>query len=222
VDAGLALFDLDNTLADRTAAFERWAQGFVAEHGLEPHAIEWLSGHDRDGFRPREEFLAEAHGHFRLAGTVADLVASYDDVYPRCYFREDTSIAALRRLRSASLKVGVVTNGRPSQTRKLETTGIGDEVDTVCVSSLVGSRKPEAAIFEEAARRCGSRLRGWMVGDASEADIGGGHRVGLRTIWLHRGRTWNRSDLHPDFSAATVTDATDLILSHPQSPIAHR
>jgi len=208
----LVLFDLDNTLADRTAAFGRWAQAFAAEHGLDPQAVDWLNDRDMDGFRPREEFLADARSHFRLNRTVDDLVAHYDEVYPRSYLREDASIAALRRLRIAGLKVGVVTNGRPSQILKLARTGIGGEVDGFCVSSLVGSRKPEPAIFAEAARRCASELQGWMVGDDAEADIGGGHRVGLRTVWIHRNRTWNRSDLQPELSAATVAEATQLIL----------
>jgi putative hydrolase of the HAD superfamily len=215
MEAALVLFDLDNTLADRTAAFGRWAEGFASEHSLDSLAVEWLNDQDRDGFRPRDEFLANARHHFNLDGTLADLLARYDEVYPRCYLRQNTSIAGLRRLRDAGLKVGVVTNGRPSQALKLETTGIGGEVDGFCVSSLVGSRKPERAIFEEAARRCGSALEGWMIGDSAEADIGGGHRVGLRTVWLHRGRTWDRSDLYPDFSAATVSEAVAFILDHP-------
>jgi hypothetical protein len=101
----------------------------VSEHGLDRQAVDWLDDQDMDGFRPREEFLATARSHFHLGGTVADMVARYDEVYPRYYLREDTSIEALRRLRSAGWKVGVVTNGRPSQLLKLKMTEIDGEID---------------------------------------------------------------------------------------------
>ncbi|GAB2928027.1 hypothetical protein ACFMQL_04380 [Nonomuraea fastidiosa] len=38
----LALFDLDNTLIDRHAAFERWAAEFAAQRRLGAEAVPWL------------------------------------------------------------------------------------------------------------------------------------------------------------------------------------
>jgi beta-phosphoglucomutase-like phosphatase (HAD superfamily) len=36
----LAIFDLDNTLVDRMAAFRSWAEWFAGQHGLDPaHAV---------------------------------------------------------------------------------------------------------------------------------------------------------------------------------------
>ncbi len=59
----------------------------------------------------------------------------------------------------------MVTNGPPSQLLK---------IDAICVSSIVGSRKPERRIFEETAQICEVPLNGWMVGDSPHADIEGG------------------------------------------------
>lgn len=54
----LVLFDLDNTLVDRTATFFRWAAEFCAHHELNhPAALAWLIDEDGDGFRPREGFF---------------------------------------------------------------------------------------------------------------------------------------------------------------------
>jgi len=143
---------------------------------------------------------------------VDDLVEAYHVDYPAQFSFPDPSRAALRRLRSSGWKVAVVTNGPKFQERKLEVTGLGDEIDAVCVSAVVGSWKPDPGIFAEAARRCGSKLEGWMVGDSAAADIRGGQGVGLRTIWFHRGRTWDLDDPLPDAQVADVPAAVRVIL----------
>ena len=146
---------------------------------------------DDDGMRDREELLTDVRERFGLEVPVDDLVEAYHVDYPAEFTFPDTSRAALRRLRSSGWKIAVVTNGPRFQERKLEVTGLEDEVDAVCVSAVVGSWKPDPGIFAEAARRCGCPLEGWMVGDSAAADIRGGQGVGLRTIWFHRGRTWD-------------------------------
>ena len=174
----IALFDLDNTLLDREGAFARWARDFTKSAGLPGDAAAYLVSADEDGLRPRHELFADVQATFGLAATVDDLVERYGYEYPAAYTFPDTSRAALRRLRSAGWKVAVVTNGPRFQERKLEVTGLDDEVDAVCVSAVVGSWKPDPGIFEEAARRCGVGLEGWMVGDSGPADIRGGQRGG--------------------------------------------
>ena len=42
--AGLALFDLDDTLIDREAAFASWARAFAARHQLGDGAIAEITG----------------------------------------------------------------------------------------------------------------------------------------------------------------------------------
>ncbi|HWE81623.1 MAG TPA: hypothetical protein VG265_08220 [Gaiellaceae bacterium] len=64
----VVLFDLDNTLIDRQAAFRAWASGFLLEHGLREFELAWLETIDEDGFKPRELFFAEVKRRFRLCG----------------------------------------------------------------------------------------------------------------------------------------------------------
>ncbi|HEY5108941.1 MAG TPA: HAD family hydrolase [Acidimicrobiales bacterium] len=208
----VALFDLDNTLLDREAAFARWARSFCESNGLPDDAHAWLVAVDDDGLRPREELFAGVRIRFDLAAPVDELVDAYHRDYPASFTFPDDSRNALRRLRSAGWKVAVVTNGPKSQERKLEVTQLGDEVDAVCVSALVESWKPDIGIFEEAARRCGVDLEGWMVGDSGPADIRGGQRVGLRTIWIHRGRSWDLGGPGPDAQVSDVPAAVRIIL----------
>jgi putative hydrolase of the HAD superfamily len=56
----LALFDLDNTLADRAAAFIRWTAMFCDEFNIPDALTSWIVDVDGDGFVPR---LVEAPRH---------------------------------------------------------------------------------------------------------------------------------------------------------------
>lgn len=208
----VVLFDLDNTLLDREAAFSRWARAFCRTHGLPDDAHAWLVEVDDDGFRPRDELFAGVRSRFCVDVPVEDLLHDYHRDYPSAFEFPDDSRWALRRLRSAGWKVAVVTNGPRSQERKVEVARLADEVDAVCVSALVDSWKPDPGIFEEAARRCGVPLAGWMVGDSGPADIRGGQAVGLRTVWFHRGRTWDLGGPAPDAQVADVPAAVRVIL----------
>jgi HAD superfamily hydrolase (TIGR01549 family) len=209
----LALFDLDNTLLDREAAFAMWTEHFIAMCGLSPEAQPLIKSMDRNGLTPREEFFAQVRARFGIATSAKDLIEAYRVEYPACFSVNDETVRAIRSLRANNWKVGVVTNGPPTQRAKLEATQLVNEFDAICVSALVGFRKPEIEIFEEAARICEVPLSGWMVGDSPSADVAGGKRAGLRTIWIPRGRTWDEREDRPDAVAATVSEAASLILA---------
>ncbi len=208
----LALFDLDNTLLDRERAFRIWSGRFVESYGLDHDAMEVIERLDGDGAAPREEFFACLRRSFDISEGVDALLENYYDEYPAYFSVEPETLAAIRALRREAVKVGVVTNGPPSQWTKIEAAGLVDEVDAVCISAVVGAWKPDVAIFEEAARACRVPLVGWMVGDSADADIVGGRRAGLKTIWMARGRTWPSDEFSPDFTVATIPEAVDIIV----------
>jgi HAD superfamily hydrolase (TIGR01549 family) len=206
------MFDLDNTLLDREAAFARWARSFCVARGLPDEAQAWLVAADDDGFREREEVFAGLRSRYGIDDSVEALIHAYFQEYATGFEFPVESRNALRRLRSAGWKAAIVTNGLKFQERKLEVTRLTDEVDAVCISALVDSWKPDRGIFEEAARRCHVELQGWIVGDSGPADIRGGQGVGLRTIWIHRGRTWDLGHPEPDAQVADVPAAVRIIL----------
>ncbi len=210
--ARLVLFDLDNTLLDRTTAFARWAQEFIAANRLSARAWPVIEAADEDGMAPRERFFAEIREHLSISTDIEDLLAGYHVEYPRYFTVDRETVAAVRNLRARGWKVGVVTNGPPSQLAKLEVTDLVGEFDAICISAVVGAWKPDRLIFEEAARICGVPLEGWMVGDSAAADIEGGKRAGLRTVWMARGRTWQASESSPDAVAKTIPEAVEIIL----------
>ncbi|MEU6053113.1 HAD family hydrolase [Streptomyces xanthochromogenes] len=111
--------------------------------------------------------------------------------------------------------IGIVTNGASDiQRAKLAATGLTDLVDGVAVSGDLDIRKPDRRLFELAALRCGVSLAAdsWMVGDNPAGDIGGGHEVGLRTIWI-RGRPWPENLRAAQYVVDDVTDAITILLN---------
>lgn len=221
IEKGLALFDLDNTLLDRDAAFAKWALLFINFHELDHSAWTVIESADEEGLRPRDQFFNLLRTSLSIRASTDELLSAYRDHYPRCYTVGDETIDAIRRLRVNGWKVGVVTNGPPSQMLKIDATNLANEFDAICISSIVGSRKPERGIFEEAARICEVPLNGWMVGDSPHADIEGGRAAGLATIWMARGRNWDALTLaRPDAEAATIVDAVSRILDHQDDFVA--
>jgi putative hydrolase of the HAD superfamily len=215
VDVPLVLFDLDNTLIDRTTAFEKWTQIFVSRFDLGPEATAWLHSIDGDGITPRPVLLRGAIEEFGLDATAEELVAWYAQSYIECFERESASIDAILCLKDAGWTVGVVTNGpTEQQLAKLRQSELDDVVDAVVVSEAFGVSKPDAAIFREAARRCDVDLSGWMVGDSPSADIVGAMKCGLRTIWMSRGREWALTGFTPDAVVTSIPNAAAYLLSN--------
>jgi HAD superfamily hydrolase (TIGR01549 family) len=212
-----ALFDLDNTLVDREAAFRCWAEWFVRERSMDAEVVEWLCTADNDGFAQRHDLLATAREQFGLKESVEEMEAAYWVDYISFYRPDPDVTAALRRLRASGWSIAVVTNGPSTQHEKVKRAGLSELVDACCVSHEIGVDKPDARIFEEALRRCGRSPRddapAWMVGDSPGPDIKGGHEAGLRTAWVHRGRRWVEPDYHPDAQVGSVYDAVEVLLA---------
>ena len=208
----LALFDLDNTLLDRDAAFSLWSQTFIHDHELPEGAWPFMEAADQDGMTPKEIFFEEVRAAFGISIDVEELLARYYVDYPACYTVDTETVVGLRQLRAQGWRIGVITNGGPAQLAKLKATNLIEEFDAICVSEVVGAAKPDPVIFETAAELCEIPLEGWMTGDSAAADIAGGRGVGLRTIWIARGRTWASPDPAPDAVVSTVPQAIKVIL----------
>lgn len=215
-----AIFDLDNTLADRSGSFARWAGELTAELGLDSSEQEWLTTADGDGFVPRPEFMAAVRQRYDLATPLATLLDEYQERIVAALLPDPRVPVELARLREAGWRVAIATNGSTRQQRaKIDRLGLGPVVDAVAISQEVGAAKPDRRLFEVAAQRCGVELTGadWMVGDCPTRDIAGGQRLGLRTVWMRRGRRWADDHPAPTAVADDVPAAVAALLA-PQSP----
>ena len=221
----LLLLDLDNTLLPRDAAFRAWAQDFLAELGLPPADLDWLTTIDGGGYVPRSTVLSAARRRYGLDHSVEFLLAHYRrgiNSYISCPTRH---IDALRAARVAGWTLGIVSNGgtRP-QLEKIRRTGLVPLVDGWVISEEADCIKPDPLIFEIAARRCGVAPTGdwtantWMIGDHAPADIAGAELTGLRSVWLHHGRPWSEPGYRPTLSAPGLPEAVGLVLTALNAP----
>jgi putative hydrolase of the HAD superfamily len=128
---------------------------------------------------PVEDELLEAY--------VAEKARIADEMRPA-----GGAVDMLRALRGRGIRVGVLTNG-PSefQRRKLETSGLGVEVDAIAVSGELGVAKPDPLAFTRALALLGTAAAETaMVGDSIENDVLGGLRAGLAAVvWVPGART---------------------------------
>ncbi|MEV7601055.1 HAD family hydrolase [Kitasatospora sp. NPDC089797] len=223
----LLLFDLDNTLLPRDAAFRAWAQDFLSEHDLPPGDLDWFVTLDGGGYVPRSTVLSAVRRRYGLDASIEFLHAHFRrgiNSHIHCPAR---NIEALQAARTAGWTLGIVSNGgtRP-QLEKIRRTGLGPLVDGWVISEEADCVKPDPLIFEIAARRCGVRPTGdwaahtWMVGDHAPADIAGAELAGLRSVWLHHGRPWAEIGYRPTLKAAGLPEAVGLVLAARNAPSA--
>jgi HAD superfamily hydrolase (TIGR01549 family) len=213
----LALFDLDDTLVDRRAAFRAWAEEFVAAHGLGETAVEHLLAVDARHCGSMSGFFATVCRTFSLAATPDQLWQQYRRRMPELATCRPEDADALRQLRAAGWRIGIVTNGMPdNQLGKIRNTGLDRLVDAWSISGEVGIRKPDPGIFHRTAERCGSRATdGWMIGDSLTLDIAGGYAAGMRTIWIrpHHPVPSLVQNPAPDVSVRFAAAAIDFLLA---------
>ncbi|CCK32949.1 Haloacid dehalogenase-like hydrolase (plasmid) [Streptomyces davaonensis JCM 4913] len=204
----LALFDLDGTLVDRQAALGNAVTDLCRAHGFGLPVEQWLRTQLAE--RANASDFAQLRAVFNLTEPAADLWQEYVGMMAAAVTCRPEVLEGLAELRAAAWTIGIATNGASDiQRAKLAATGLADLVDGVAVSGDLEIRKPDLALFELVASRCGASLTdgGWMVGDNPAGDIGGGHQAGLHTIWL-RGRPWPDG---PPTAHHIVDDVTDAI-----------
>jgi len=210
----LLLLDLDNTVADRAAAFDHWVESRLSQWApADPDARAFVHEQDNDGFTERLQFLVAVRERFGLTEAVEDLLVDYRRItlegFPPI---GDEAADRLRALRDAGWRIGVVTNGDAGvQEATVERIGLAPLIDACVVSGTVGIVKPDRRIFEIAAEECGyPTTGGWMIGDA-EADVIGAANAGMRSIWLARGRSWRPSVAAPGVTARSLDEALDKL-----------
>ena len=230
------LFDVGYCLMDETPRLE--------------HALAWLAealaGSDR-GPSPaelREAYLAACRQPdpgepsllvqmLRGLGVPAEATAGLRrrvpwDAVPLEPYPE--AVAALRQLRGAGFRLGVLAN-QPASTRdELERAGIADLCDGVWLSAVVGLAKPDPAFFRlalEAWRL--ERRRIAYVGDRPDNDVAPAKALGLTAMRLRRGphaRQVSRSEAErADLDAPDLAEAAELLVAWRASlavPAPHR
>lgn len=191
------LFDLDGTLVDRLPSLKRFLPEQYARYRTtdtllaDIFAARFLAL-EEGGHRPKGEVYKTLIREFELSASVSELVADFRVNAYRVCETQPGALAVLEQLQLRGVRLGVVTNGSvTAQEQKLKASGLAARVAFSLISEAVGMRKPDPAIFREAARHFGAEPSSCVfIGDHPEKDIVGARRAGMHTVWLRHGRTW--------------------------------
>lgn len=200
-------FDFDETLQDRTAAFERYMDAFFEQFfpDLQGEALAEKKCQMRDtgngGYVDRVAWFQQliAMWQWQDAPAPQALAEHYDRRFGDFCVIFPDAVPTLQTLHKKGIRTGVITNG-PSylQNHKMDQSGLRPYLDLVVVSGDVGVHKPDAALFLYACDKLQLAAAECMyVGDHPVNDIAGALSAGMRAVRMNWGWFKNQ-DLRAD------------------------
>jgi putative hydrolase of the HAD superfamily len=204
------LFDLDGTLLEHTQdirdlcrdTFYAFADKLAPVTEAEFWETFWPKNHDMWYMMVDGALRGDVARLYSFINTLRALHADERLGRPMLQHWEDGIIAATRlfddvppvieRLRSAGLRLGIVTNGYTAmQRRKVRHHSLETRVDFVLISEEAGVHKPDKAIFDLAlAQAQVAAHQALFVGDTPPADIEGARSAGLHAVLIDPRDTW--------------------------------
>ena len=185
------LFDLDETLVDRTETMRRFLMGqyqrFAALQTRDcSEYIDLCLRYQENGYADKYEAYKLACSDFdppvlELANLLFEDFMGHYGRDPVLFPKVLETLSILHK----SYLIGLVSNGRAKgQTAKIETSGIARFFSSICISESVGSKKPDHEIFTKCLDDLSiSPLEAVFVGDNPIADIEPAKSLGMRAIW---------------------------------------
>jgi putative hydrolase of the HAD superfamily len=131
---------------------------------------------------------------FEAHGGLNDLDRYFDHIYDVFrskeswrVFEDVTESRLLDQLKNNGVVMGVVSNWDSRLPEILKNTGLASYFDFILASTVVGSAKPDAGIFQEALKRaCVPPEQACHIGDEPATDIEGARNVGIAPILIDR------------------------------------
>ncbi len=221
------LFDFDETLQDRTTAFESYMNAFFTL---------FMPGVPKEELTGKKEYMRKTGngGYFRAAGYETrdvwflDLINTwgwqnapepsvltqhYDSTFSDHNVILPEAPGMMRQLKEKGMKLGIITNG-PSelQHEKIEKSGLAGFLDIVVVSDDIDIQKPEKGIFEYAAKKLGLTCKECVyVGDHPVNDIEGALGAGMYAVRMNFG--WFKGkNLRDDVPTITNLSALPAVI----------
>jgi putative hydrolase of the HAD superfamily len=186
--------DVGGTLIDPHPSVGHVYAAVAAEHGLhrDPAA---LNRHFARAWKEKTGFVYSRSCWQRLVCRTFELepVPFFDALYqrftrPQAWRLHPDVLPALRTLRAAGFKLGVLSNWDERLRPLLSLLGLGQFLHTVVVSCETAWQKPAPEIFHLAAERMGVPPGQLLhVGDSWREDLEGARAAGAHALWLRRG-----------------------------------
>lgn len=192
------LFDLDETLFNRSASLRDFVADQFAATGCTPNdqkimVDRFLDLDDRG--RVSKDFVYSAllaELGRTDAGLAQKMLLDYETRAWRFARVFDGAEELLSWLARNGLRRGIVSNGQIHiQLRSILALNLDRLTDVYLISEQEKCRKPDPEIFHRAAHRLGTTAEECVfVGDSPEADMLGARSAGMKTVWFPNGAVW--------------------------------
>lgn len=186
------LFDLDNTLHDRTGAYERYSTDFLNNHFNNISKDEYeqkfsdMIELDNNGYISRQSMFNQLISKWKWDnGPGIDKLVEeyYAQFYKYTRFTPNMEYV-LNELKKNGFKLGIITNGPSTQYKKIDQLGLRSLFDIILVSDEVGYPKPQKEIFNIACKMLHIKNEeACYIGDHFTNDIIGATNAGLKAVW---------------------------------------
>lgn len=213
------IFDLDNTLLDRTCTFSRFTECFLNTYFQHLNSTREIYDRiiylDQDGYKNKVELFTELLDELPWCKKpeLTELLDFYNREYVKNAVLMNQAREVLSHIRN-NYKTGLITNGKTMiQYGKIDELGIRDDFDFIIVSEEVGVKKPDPRIFEMALKKLGLNPEECIyVGDHPINDIQGASKVGMETIWIKVNQPWIESiEAKPLYQISTLSELLGLL-----------
>jgi putative hydrolase of the HAD superfamily len=192
------IFDLDNTILDRTNTFRSFTNSFLRSYfdhiEMTQELFDRIIYLDQDGYKDKQELFSELLEElpWKMKPLKTELLDFYSTEYVKNAVLMDHAREVLQHARK-NYKTGLITNGKTLiQYGKIDQLGIRNEFDLIIVSEEAGIKKPDPRIFEMATKQLGLRPNECIyIGDHPVNDIEGAAIIGMETIWMKANQPWN-------------------------------
>ncbi|BBB63428.1 noncanonical pyrimidine nucleotidase, YjjG family protein [Undibacterium sp. KW1] len=184
------LFDIDNTLLDRDAAFHAYLLDFISRNQAALAEEDMSQVHaemmvlDCHGRKDRKLFCQELLQRF--SGLPYSTESLWEDHMSLPEFVKPDSVlnAMLERL-SADYQLMIISNGSASmQRRKLHQAGLTAYFEHIFISAEVGYAKPDTRLFSHALNHC-DHASIVMIGDDYINDMQPAMAMKLTTVFIN-------------------------------------
>ncbi|MFD2176258.1 HAD family hydrolase [Veronia pacifica] len=218
------LFDLDNTLTDRTASISQYLEIFLRDFSsnlLQSVDAKWLTDKiltiDQGGYGGHDnrcQLLVDLD-IWRVKPNVKSLLDHWFTVFPHHPVAMDGMMNMLDELSKRGITMGVITNGKDEvQRAKIRALGIEHFFDCVVTSGGSGLRKPNPDIFLLAARNLNVAANETaFIGDHPINDYCGARQAGMRPVWIEGFIPWPREVNEPEHVVQSLHAIPELLLS---------
>lgn len=224
------LFDLDDTLFDRTEA-QREAIRLIMKElhnlfaGIDEETIfnaffeaDRITTQDFNAGGSIESSRGERSRLFlRILGLSEGFAEKITEMYVNLYPAVNAPINGAKYVTghlARRFRLGVISNGSPEiQYQKLEILGIKQLFDCIVISEEVGLRKPDPRIFWRAnkllAKKPGACLH---IGDSYNSDVVGAKNAGMQACWFNpQCLKPSQMDIKPDIEIRELNEIIKIL-----------